>query len=139
MQGFQNIWICIFMIFLQISRHFQNLLFWETKEKERTFCAEAPGRHVLLADRPLAGLQSRGAAGGGIPAWGLTGGVGKVGEKRHGAERNPRVGSVGRGMAGRGSSAESSGRRRRLAAAAAVRWPGAAASGSGSTGGGQGS
>ena len=64
-------------------------------------------------------------------------GVGKVGEKRHGAERNPRVGSVGRGMAGRGSSAESSGRRRRLAAAAAVQRAWAAMSGSGSTGGGQ--
>jgi len=108
------------------------------KEKERTFCAEAPGRHVLLADRPLAGLQSRGAAGGGIPAWGLTGGVGKVGEKRHGVERNPRVGSVGRGTAGGGGSAEQERRRRRLAAAAAVQWPGAAPSRSGSTCGGRG-
>jgi hypothetical protein len=35
------------------------------------------------------------AAGGGIPAWGLTGGVGKVGEKLHGVERNPGVGSFG--------------------------------------------
>ena len=79
------------------------------------------------------------AAGGGIPAWGLTGGVGKVGEKRHGVERNPRVGSVGRGTAGGGGSAEQELQRRRLAAAAAVRWSGAVASGSGSTGGGQGS
>ena len=28
----------------------------ETKEKERTFCAEAPGRNVFLADTPLAGV-----------------------------------------------------------------------------------
>ena len=39
-----------------------------------------------------------------------------MGEKRHGVERNPRVGSVGRGTAGGGGSAEQELRRRRLAA-----------------------
>ena len=61
----QNIWICIFLIFLRISRNFQSLLFWEIKEKERTFCAEAPGRSFLLAETPLAGVEAgeRRAAG----------------------------------------------------------------------------
>ena len=79
------------------------------------------------------------AAGGGIPAWGLTGDGGEVGEKLHGVERNPGVGSVGARDGRSGGSAKNSGRRRRFAAAAAVRWSGAMASGSGSTSGGQGS
>jgi len=39
------------------------LLFWETKEKERTFCAEAPGRIYFFTDTPLARLGSRGGGG----------------------------------------------------------------------------
>jgi len=84
-------------------------------------------------------LGNRGGAGGRNPAWGLTGGVGEVGEKLHGVERNSGMGSVGARDGRSGGSAKNSGRRRRFAAAAAVRWSGATASGSGSTGGGQGS
>ena len=69
---------------------------------------------------------------------GLTGGVGEVGEKLHGVERNSVMGSVGARDGRSGGSAKSSGRRRRFAAAAAVRWSGATASGSGSTSGGRG-
>ena len=111
------------------------------KEKEKGFLfAQRPLEEVFFSRiGPWPDFRAGEAAGGGIPAWGLTGGVGKVGEKLHGVERNPRVGSVGRGTAGGGGSAEQELRRRRLAAAAVVRWPGAAASGSGSTSGGQGS
>ena len=69
----------------------------ETKEKERTFCAEAPGRSYLLADRPLAGHQSRG--GGRIPAPAAAGGEGEHGEKQESGERNLGVALVGRGAA----------------------------------------
>ena len=97
------------------------MLFWKQKKKKELF-AQRPLEEVFFSRiGPWPDFRAGEAAGGGIPAWGLTGGVGKMGEKVHGAERNPRVGSVGRGMAGRGSSAESSGRRRCLAAAAAVR------------------
>jgi len=109
------------------------------KKKEKGFLfAQRPLEEVFFSRiGPWPDFRAGEAAGGGIPAWGLTGDGGEVGEKLHGVERNPRVGSVGRGTAGGGGSAEQELRRRRLAAA--VRWPGAAASGSGSTGGGQGS
>ena len=111
------------------------------KKKEKGFVfAQRPLEEVFFSRiGPWPDFRAGEAAGGGIPAWGFTGSVGKVGEKLHGVERNPRVGSVGRGMAGGGGSAEQELWRRRLAAAAAVRWPGAAASGSGSTGERQGS
>ena len=73
---------------------------------------------------PWPDLETGEAADGQIPAWGLTGGGEEVGEKLHGVERNTGVGSVGVGVAVRGSSAEQELQRRRLAAAAAVRRPG---------------
>ena len=99
------------MIFLRISRNFQSLLFWEIKEKERTFCAEAPGRSFLLAETPLAGVEAgerraagfrhlgRPAAGGRISAPGAAGGEGEHGEKHKGGERNLLMALVGRGAA----------------------------------------
>ena len=42
LQGFQNIWICIFLMFLWISRHFQSLLFLKTKEKMKGNLASRP-------------------------------------------------------------------------------------------------
>ena len=55
------------------------------------------------------------------PAWGLTGGVGEVGEKLHGVERNPWIASVGAGTAGGGGATEQQLRRRGHAAPAALR------------------
>jgi len=55
------------------------------------------------------------------PAWGLTGGVGEVGEKLHGVERNPWIASVGAGTAGGGGATEQQLRRRRHAVPAALR------------------
>ena len=102
-----------------------------------------------LASRPLdfyffspwvpGRVEKQRRADGRNPAWGRTGGMGEVGEKLHGVERNSGMGSVGARDGRSGGSAKSSGRRRRFAAAAAVHWLGAMASGSGSTGGGQGS
>ena len=80
------------MIFLRISRHFQSLLFWETKEKERTFCAEAPGRLFLLADRPLAGLQSRGGGGRRDSGVGAHRGRGESGGKASRRREEPKGG-----------------------------------------------
>ena len=55
--------------------------------------------------------------------WGLTGGVGEVGEKLHGVERNPWIASVGAGTAGGGGATEQQ-LRRRGHAAPAVLWRG---------------
>jgi len=56
-------------------------------------------------------LGNRGGGGGRNPAWGLTGDGGEVGEKLHGVERNPGVGSVGARDGRSGGSAKNSGRR----------------------------
>ena len=118
---------------------FTSLLFLKTKEKGKEILHLGPWTSISSHRGCLAGLGNRGGAGGRNPAWGLTGGVGEVGEKLHGVERNSGMGSVGARDGRSGGSAKSSGRRWRFAAAAAVRWSGAMASGSGSTGGGQGS
>ena len=55
------------------------------------------------------------------PVWGLTGGVGEVGEKLHGVERNPWIASVGAGTAGGGGATEQQLRRRGHAAPTALR------------------
>ena len=55
------------------------------------------------------------------PAWGLTGGVGEVGEKLHSVERNPWIASVRAGTAGGGGATEQQLRRRGHAAPAALR------------------
>ena len=55
------------------------------------------------------------------PAWWLTGGVGEVGEKLHGVERNPWIASVGAGTAGGGGATEQQLRRRGHAAPATLR------------------
>ena len=55
------------------------------------------------------------------PVWGLTGGVGEVGEKLHGVERNPWIASVGAGTAGGGGAMEQQLPRRGYAAPAALR------------------
>ena len=55
------------------------------------------------------------------PAWGLTGGMGEVGEKLHGVERNPWIASVGAGTAGGGGATEQQLRRRGHAAPAVLR------------------
>ena len=77
--------------------------------------------------------------GGRNPAWGPTGGVGEVGEKLHGVEMNPRVGSVlargGREGLLRGAGAPAA----TVGGGGGGPVVGATASGLGSTGGGQGS
>ena len=75
------------------------MLFWEIKEKERTFCAEAPGLLSPSHRGSLAGLENRGGTGGRNPAWGLTGGGEEVGEKQEEGERDLGVSLVGRRMA----------------------------------------
>ena len=69
----------------------------EKPKRKRTFCAEAPGRSVFLADMPLAGLWSRGPAAAGFPACLLTGGEGDVGEKGEGVEAHHWVPGIGVG------------------------------------------
>ena len=101
----------------------------ENKKKKKELFAQKPLEEVFFSRiGPWPDFRAGEAAGGGIPVCGLTGGVGKVGEKLHGVERNPGVGSVGArdGREGllRGAGAP---------AAAVVRRAWAAASGSGST------
>ena len=118
---------------------FTSLLFLKTKEKGKEILHLDPWTSISSHRGSLAGLRNRGGADGRNPVWRRTGGVGKMGEKLHGVERNSGMGSVGARDGRSGGSAKSSGRRRRFAAAAVVWWSGATARGSGSTGGGQGS
>jgi len=118
---------------------FTSLLYLKTKEKGKEILHLDPWTSISSHRGSLAGLRNRGGADGRNPAWRRTGGVGKMGEKLHGVERNSVMGSVGARDGRSGGSAKSSGRRRRFAAAAVVWWSGATARGSGSTGGGQGS
>ena len=102
-----------FWNFYEFISNLQACWFGKGKEKMISICAKAPGRSFLLAERPLAGVWSRGAAGGRIPAPGAAGGEGEHGEKQEGGARNLVVALVGRGAAWGGFSAEQ-GRRRVL-------------------------
>ena len=109
------------------------------KEKEFLF-AQRPLEDIFFSRiGPWPDIRTGEAAARRIPAPAAAGGKGESGEEHEGGESNLGMASVGRGTAEGGGSAEQERRRRRLAAAAAVRWPGAAASGSGSTSRGQGS
>ena len=84
----------------------------KNKKEKVFFFAQGPLEGKIFSQiSPWPDLETGEAAGGRIPAWGLTGGGEEVGEKLHGVERNTGVGSVGVGVAGAGGAAESSGRR----------------------------
>ena len=101
-----------FYDFIRFYMEFTSLLFLKTKEKGNELLHLGPWISVSSHRGSLAGLGNRGGAGGRNPAWGLTGGVGEVGEKLHGVERNSGMGSVGARDGRSGGSAKSSGRRR---------------------------
>ena len=87
------------------------MLFWKQKKKKELY-AQRPLEEVIFSRiDPWPDIRAGEAAGGRIPAWGLTGGGGEVGEKLHGVERNSGVGSVGARDGRSGGSAKSSGRR----------------------------
>ena len=107
----------------QLSLHFYNFsmnlyrfykfaVFENKKKRKRDLASRPLERFGRLQIGPW--QENRGGANmaGRNPAWGLTGGVGEVGEKLHGIERNPWIASVGAGTAGGGGATEQQLRRR---------------------------
>ena len=99
LQGFQNICICIFRIFLRISRHFQICCFGKQKKKKELFAQRPLEESISSQIRPWPDLGVGEAAGSRIPAPAAAGGEGEHGEKLESGERNLGVALVGRGAA----------------------------------------
>ena len=107
-QGFQNIWIFIFLIFLRLSRHFQSLLFWVHKH----FSLRPLKLLFLLREGPWLDSGTEQGRSRRFPARRVAGGGGPAGEKREGLKGYLWVGSVHREMAGVRLSTGAGGRRR---------------------------
>ena len=87
LQGFQNIWICIFLKFLRIYIEFTSLLVWKRKRKKDFYLRKGPWKKFSSREEAPGRRLKQGS------------GEGEHGEKQESGERNLGVALVGRGAA----------------------------------------